>query len=166
MVHPVFLWHLDLASQPPVEAHSPRHMCNTVHIRSYNVKSHWKDGGCNFTHEKRLESLTCYLTKSSTAASVIFLLIPFHDFCNLYVCLTSNGSRGSPDGGAPGWGTLFVGDNLGQTPDAPNQPPSMLFFSPISVTLILHNKVSNLVSSQIEQCPLRVSTLTSVLFSG
>ncbi len=32
-------------------------ICNTVHIRSYNVKSHWNVQGRNFTPEERLESL-------------------------------------------------------------------------------------------------------------
>ncbi len=39
-------------------------MCDTVHTRGYNVKSHWKVQGRNFTPEKRLESLKYCRTKT------------------------------------------------------------------------------------------------------
>ena len=62
-------------------------MCEHAHIRSYNVKSHWKVQGRNFTHEKRLEwlkslILPCRLTRMHRnkvpiifSSTVIFLIL-------------------------------------------------------------------------------------------
>ena len=46
--------------------HSISVRCNTDHKRSYNVKSHWKVQGCNFTHEKVWKRLISVLLHLNT----------------------------------------------------------------------------------------------------
>ncbi len=62
-------------------------MCDTVHIRRYNAKSHWKVQGHNSTPEKRLESLMfVYDCRSSIFFSVPLLHVAKYSGTPIDLC--------------------------------------------------------------------------------